>query len=55
MGSGERVTGEFKMIELCIEPGVHGVAAFAGGRKARRGMIQNGSLKILLVARVARS
>lgn len=48
----QRVAGEFKMVEFGIEPGVHGVAGFAGGRKARRRMVDHRSPEILLMTRV---
>ena len=35
MRSSERVSGVLEMVELGVEPGVHGVAGFAGCRKSR--------------------
>lgn len=51
--AGQRVAGELQVIELSVEPRVHGVTALARGGESRRNMIQNRCLKILLMAGVA--
>ena len=49
VGSGQGIAGNFQVIELGVEPGVHRVAAFACGGKARGHVIEDRSMKVLLV------
>jgi len=49
----KRITGVFQMVELRVEPGVHGVARFTGCRKARSGVVQYGCFEVSLMAGIA--
>jgi len=48
--TGERVAGVFQMIVLCVVPTVHRVAGFTRSGESGAYMIENRSLKILLMA-----
>ena len=53
MGAGQR---EERVVKLCPEPGIHGVALFAGGGKACRDVTGDGGfLVILRMARITLS
>lgn len=52
--AGESVAGYPKMIKFRVEPRAHRVARLAGRRKTCRHMIEHRSMKVLLVAGVAR-
>lgn len=53
--SGEGKACYAQVIELCVEPRVHGVAGLACGGETRRYMVQHRGLKILLMTAVASS
>ena len=53
MHAGQRIAGVFQVVELGIEPAVHGVAALTRGREAKPRMIKNRGQKVLLMAGVA--
>lgn len=50
----ERISRIFQMVELRVEPAVHGVARLAGCWEARRGMVQHRCFEVCLMAGVAR-
>jgi len=53
--SGERVAGDLEMVEPGVEPRVHGVTRFAGCGESCGDVIENLSLKVLLVTGIAGS
>lgn len=52
MRPGQRVTGEFQVVKLCVEPTVHGVAGLTGSGKTQADVVDNRCKKILLMAGV---
>lgn len=53
MRSGERVAGVFQVIELRVDPTIHGVARGAGRRKLEAGVIENRGEEVVLMAGIA--
>jgi len=51
--SGQSETGNFEVVELSVEPTVHGVAGIAGGWEAERDVVENRGQEVLLVAGIA--
>jgi len=53
MHPGQCESGHLQMVELRVEPDVHGMAGFAGNRKAERYVIENRGQEVLLMAGIA--